>query len=601
MSTPNQAEQLRALRHFDGEPVAFWPALVEALSAQFAAQAGVLLLAQEAGFAIHGPWLGGGKRGGMSAPLRERLLAFAGRLVQADAPLLDESGEGVLLGAPFRLPEGQPKALLVLIQQQHGPTTQGFLDQFHWLADIPADYLANQSSAAAAEGLLNPYEIALALDEGQRFDQPAMALCNEVASRFRCDQVSLGWLEREQVRLRASSHVERFDPKMALVGELEGAMEEALDQGRELLLPPPVEGDAGVLRAHTALSERIGLPRVLSLPLWHSGEAVAVLTLLRREHPFSEQEVDQLRLTLDLVSRRLFELHRRSRWFGARWALGLRDALHDWRGPRRSLAKVGLVALVLLPLLLMAWQVPYRVEAPFILRTEQLAQGPAPFDGYVDEVLVRVGDAVEEGQPLLRLATDDLRLQESSALADLSRYRREAEKARAAHQLAETRIAEALAEQAQAQLAEVRWFLDHAEIRAPFAGVVVEGELERLLGAPVSRGDVLLKVAALDQLYLEIDLDERDAHWVEAQMPGEVAFIAAPEQSFAISVERIEPQAEAKPAGNVFRVRAEVAGAAAPWWRPGMSGVAKLEVGERSLGWIITHRTVEFLRLWLWW
>jgi hypothetical protein len=32
-----------------------------------------------------------------------------------------------------------------------------------------------------------------------------------------------------------------------------------------------------------------------------------------------------------------------------------------------------------------------------------------------------------------------------------------------------------------------------------------------------------------------------------------------------------------------------------------MSGVARVGVGKRSLLWIITHRTLDFLRLRLWW
>jgi hypothetical protein len=32
-----------------------------------------------------------------------------------------------------------------------------------------------------------------------------------------------------------------------------------------------------------------------------------------------------------------------------------------------------------------------------------------------------------------------------------------------------------------------------------------------------------------------------------------------------------------------------------------MSGVCKFEVERRTLIWILTHRTVDFLRLKLWW
>ena len=39
----------------------------------------------------------------------------------------------------------------------------------------------------------------------------------------------------------------------------------------------------------------------------------------------------------------------------------------------------------------------------------------------------------------------------------------------------------------------------------------------------------------------------------------------------------------------------------APWMRPGMEGLAKLEVGDRRLIWIATRRISDTLRLWLWW
>jgi hypothetical protein len=32
-----------------------------------------------------------------------------------------------------------------------------------------------------------------------------------------------------------------------------------------------------------------------------------------------------------------------------------------------------------------------------------------------------------------------------------------------------------------------------------------------------------------------------------------------------------------------------------------MSGVARLGIGSRTLLWILTHKTVDFLRLRLWW
>ena len=76
-------------------------------------------------------------------------------------------------------------------------------------------------------------------------------------------------------------------------------------------------------------------------------------------------------------------------------------------------------------------------------------------------------------------------LQQAAALADQARYQREAEKERAANNLADMRIYAAQSQQAQAQLDLVCYRLAHASIRASFNGVVVEGDLRERIGAPV--------------------------------------------------------------------------------------------------------------------
>jgi RND family efflux transporter MFP subunit len=243
----------------------------------------------------------------------------------------------------------------------------------------------------------------------------------------------------------------------------------------------------------------------------------------------------------------------------------------------------------------------YRVEAAFLLKTEDLAYLPAPFDGYIQDVHVDVGDQVKKAAPLLSLDTRELLLEESSAVANQNRYMREAEKARAQNALADMRIAMALEAQAQARLKLVRYHLEHAEMKAPFSGIVVEGDLEELLGAPVRKGDVLFKVARLEKMYVELKVEERDIHEVSADASGQIAFISRPNLKFPMKLDRIEPVAIPEEEGNVFLVKARFTEEAADWWRPGMTGVAKIDVDKRNILWILTHRTIDFLRIFLWW
>ena len=82
---------------------------------------------------------------------------------------------------------------------------------------------------------------------------------------------------------------------------------------------------------------------------------------------------------------------------------------------------------------------------------------------------------------------------------------------------------------------------------------------------------------------------------------GECAFLSRPEQTLSLKVDLVLPSAVEKEGVNLFAARARIEAPEAEWWRPGMSGVAKINAGQRSLLWIISHRTVDFLRLKLWW
>ena len=128
-----------------------------------------------------------------------------------------------------------------------------------------------------------------------------------------------------------------------------------------------------------------------------------------------------------------------------------------------------------------------------------------------------------------------------------------------------------------------------------------EGDLRQRISAPVRQGDALLKVARIDRLYVEVEVHERDVQDVLGAKAAEIAFVAQPRSSFEVNVSVVEPSAQPKEEGNVFRLRASLASKPAPWFRPGMSGVCKVPSGNRTLAWILAHRTIDFLRMYLWW
>ena len=270
-------------------------------------------------------------------------------------------------------------------------------------------------------------------------------------------------------------------------------------------------------------------------------------------------------------------------------------------GLENTWAKVIGISISLLIAALFLVRVDYRVEGNFMLRGDEVSYLSAPFDGYIERVLVRPGDTIKKGEELARLNRSELLLEQSSAQAELTRNLREAEKARANNALGEMRLAEALAEQAKARLDLVSYRLDHAVLAAAFEGAIVEGDLRERIGSPVKQGEVLYKVARLDSLYAEAEVNERDIGEISAGDKVEIAFVAQPRLTFPAVIQMIEPAAVPKKDANVFMVRLRPADGTTTWWRPGMTGICKITTGKRTLFWILTHRTADFLRLKLWW
>jgi RND family efflux transporter MFP subunit len=396
----------------------------------------------------------------------------------------------------------------------------------------------------------------------------------------------------------AISGTDKFEKRMSAVQKLEAAMEEARDQDEEIAWPSLPETDV-ISRDHRAYAEQEKTGALLTVPIRVEGEVRGVIAL-EREEIFTEHDALALRVVADQVARRMDDLQRHDRWFGARWAAAARVELANFLGPRHTWLKAGAIAGALLLAFSVFVPLPYRVNANFIVRADALMHMPAAFEGFIGEVNVRPGDLVKKGDLLVQLDASDLRVELASALAERQRYASEAEKAEADRKLSDLRAARALQAQSQARVDLILYRMERANLVAPFDGVVVEGDLRERIGAPVRSGDVLVKISQLKGLYVEMKVLERDVDLIAESTRAEVAFNTRPEDTFGVKINRIEPSAVVDTEGNIFVVRGALENGA-DWLRPGMSGVAKIESESRTLFWICTHRLADFLRLKLWW
>jgi len=227
-----------------------------------------------------------------------------------------------------------------------------------------------------------------------------------------------------------------------------------------------------------------------------------------------------------------------------------------------------------------------------------------------------LGESIAPGPTVLaELETAELRLQLSSAQAELAGYLKQKDAAMAAAAESEEKRAEAQMAQAQADrtAAHIR-LLEHriaqATVVSAIDGVVNCKELKRQQRAPVEAGTELFHVVSLAELWAELSVPEdmiadvqqarRRAVSERRELGGELATAARPGRKIAFLVDRIDPVAQVIERQNVFKVRARLLERPEPL-NPGAEGLAKVDIGRESYAYIWTRRMLNWVRMQLWW
>jgi RND family efflux transporter MFP subunit len=285
-------------------------------------------------------------------------------------------------------------------------------------------------------------------------------------------------------------------------------------------------------------------------------------------------------------------------WFAGRVADALRDFARACRDPRRPSFRFGVAAAVLVALFLGFADGEHRVSGKAVIEGEVQRALAAPFEGFIAEAPVRAGQRVSAGEILAALDDRDLKLDRSKWAAEREQADRKYRDALAKHDRANARILAAQLAEANAQVALAEDKLARSQLRAPFDGIVVSGDLSQLLGTPVEKGKVLYEVAPLDAYRVVLKVPEATIRHVRAGQSGRIVLAGISGEQLAFHVKNVGVAA-AEDGENVFRVEAELDGSTSGL-RPGMEGVGKVQIGERRLVWIWTHTFWEWVAVTLW-
>ncbi len=500
---------------------------------------------------------------------------------------------------PVALPADELLILTLEISGRSEIQQQAVINLLRWGAQW-LKFALQQRAPVSAERLLPVFQMVVACVDQASFKAMATRLVAELAARYRCTRASLGLRRGQHVELQALSHSARFKQQNNIIRSIAAAMDEAIDQDCSLRLPLAETQTPRITRAHAELMASNGSAAVCTIPLHAHGEVFGALTLERdASDPFdqaSEQQIEQL---LAVLAAPLRVKHQDEKSLLAKAVARCGAFTGRLFGPEHLTLKFATLLIASAVLFLAITPGNYRVATEASIEGSIQRVVAAPLQGFIAAANVQAGDIVQVGDEMGRLDDKDLRLERFKWSSQRQQYAREYRGAMATHDRTQVSIIGAQIKQADAQLKLVDEQLARTQIVAPFAGVVIEGDLSQSLGAPVERGDVLFKVAPLDDFRVQLQVNEQDIAAVQPGQHGWLALASLPGERIALTVKKITSVATAADGKNFFRVEAELQDKTTPL-RPGMAGVAKIDIGERKLLWIWSHGLMDWLRLQAW-
>ncbi|MEM9661484.1 MAG: HlyD family efflux transporter periplasmic adaptor subunit [Planctomycetota bacterium] len=425
----------------------------------------------------------------------------------------------------------------------------------------------------------------------------AFALASSLRNKYGCDQVAIGFAQRKRVRVIAVSGLDEVSERAEAVRVIADAMGETMDRGKPTVCQ---RGGSGGYRVHKKWHDQSGGVPVATVPL-DAGSGSTLLIALRRagDMPFRSDDIDQVEATVAPYAPAFEMLERATRSVVSHSRHALRTQFAELAGPRKWTKKV----VVALAVALVAWiafgSLEYRVTTSAVVAPAERRQLAAPFAGRLAAVLVSPGDEVIAGQLLAELDRSPLVVEREQLAAEIQIARLNEDRAIAEGMAADAALARAERTRAIARLTEVDRRIERSEIRAPFDGRVVRGDLRGRVGESLPLGEPLFDVAMTGEWQVEIEVPQRAAGDVRPGLAGDFATNARPETAASFSLERVSAMPEIRGGASVYVAKATVVDPQ-PWFKPGMEGVARVGLGDRPVWWIASHRVVGYLRMNFW-
>ena len=471
--------------------------------------------------------------------------------------------------------------------------------------DVLKNYSTNKNQVSKNSIIVNEdiqyiLNLSSELLEIKKFKILANTLVNDISAKFGLEKVSLGMIKNDKLELVSISHIDDFVKTHIVNESLLALFDESVSQNEDIILTNLEESEL-INIDHRKYYIDHNIKTLITFPIRFKEKIIGVITVYSYEKVFSENEVLLLRLTINKIApiiNNLFETDIPIQSYLLKKTL---DFTKSSLSPKASFSKiiVLLSSIIMFYMIFFTWK--YEVDATSVLVTNKESYITSPFMGIIDEVFVQSGDIVKINQNLFSLNVDELKIKEMESRADIIRYEKERNKFMAKRELADMSISKAKVAQATSRLERIKYTIKHSTIKSPINGTIVQGDREKLIGSPINKGDLIFQISNSDELFLEIKIPEKDIYNTSVGQKAELILLSEPLNSYALTITKIIPKAEVNSAdGNVYIAYGMLDIKQEEWWHPGMSGIVKIDTGEKNIFWILTHNIFDSFRIFLW-
>jgi biotin carboxyl carrier protein len=287
-----------------------------------------------------------------------------------------------------------------------------------------------------------------------------------------------------------------------------------------------------------------------------------------------------------------------------------------WRGrisatrKRRWALYLGLLTFITVAAFL--WPLTVKVEGDCTLLPLRRALVTAEAPARIEEIMVREGDAVSEGQVIARLDTRRLESELETAVQSRKRLEAEAERQRGQGKEALARIASLEAQAVAETEKRLRLEIELAQLRAPIAGIVMTKDVHLKTGQYLQAGEAVAELAGVEAWDLRLEIPEAELttleEALEEESPRTVTYLLYTQSGRRLTAplagkEQISPALQPGKEGGLVTVtlpRVPVPEDLRPLMRPGLTGRAVIELEKQPAGAVLLRKFVRWLRM-HWW